>query len=160
MKDHRRSFSFDPGWLFVLCGLALCGAGILLPAERDLSVQLRQLEQMRAEEAALCARQDAYHEFLGQLEAQDPALLRRLAASQLNLIPAGGEVLLVSARRDAGVADWIDAAVSAPAPPLPPPSETALGRLTTGPARLWVLGGAVLSVFVGLLLEVGCRRAA
>jgi hypothetical protein len=143
----------DAGWLYVLAGLALCAAGILVPARRDLEDLRHQRDRLADERAIGDERVEAYETFLRMLEDDDPALIRRLAAAQLNLVPADETPVLMAASRTATVTKWIDQEVRDRQPAPTPPAETLLGRLVGGPGRLWVLGAGVVVVFVGLLLD-------
>lgn len=146
-------FHFDPGWLFILSGLALCAAGILLPAQADVEALQRQLEQLRDEESRALARLKAHADFLDQVDQADPALIKRLAAAQLNLVPEGDRPVLRATSNTAPVTNWVDSTVSFDIrPPKPQPVST-LSRWATGPQRLWMFGGGILAVFIGVLLS-------
>ena len=145
----------DPGWPFLLAGLAVCCASILVPAHEDLATLREQTGRLHAQEGASLARLNAQVEFIEQLEANDPALVRRLAASQLNLVPADQTPVLLASSRTAGVSEWIDATLPAPEHGPKERSRTLLSRLTNGTHRLWIMAAGVMAVFVGLLFEAG-----
>lgn len=141
----------DPGWLFVTAGLSLCAAGLLVPARRDVT----ELDEQRAElvrrHQNAAAQVQAHESFLDQLRREEPAVIRRLAAAQLNLVPAGATPVLVASSRQAPVSQWIaDTVRLESARPAAPP-DTWLTRLTDERHRLWVLAGGFLAVFFGLL---------
>jgi hypothetical protein len=148
-------FRIDPGWLFTLAGLAVMVSAALLPAELDLHGLRQQRASIEAREAWNRQRLQAYDRFLSDLDRADPSLLRRLAASQLNLMPKGERPLLMATSIEHTVSDWIDATVPpfefkpAPAP------DTLLARLAEGPRRLWLMAGGAMSVFLGLVLGFG-----
>jgi hypothetical protein len=141
------------GWLYVVAGLGLCAAGILVPARRDLDDLRRQRDRLAEQKAIAEQRVEAYGQFLRLLESDDPTLIRRLAAAQLNLVPDGDTPVLMAASRTATVTDWIDGNVRTEAPAPAPTPDTMLSRLVDGPRRLWVLAGGVVILFVGLLLD-------
>lgn len=145
----------DPGWLFLLAGLTICAAGILAPAQLKLQTTRRQLARLADQVLISTARLDAQREFLRNLHDRDPVLIRRLAASQLNLMPAGELPLLVASTQTVRVTDWIEATLPrrSAAPPRRP--ETLLVRLSTGAGRFWFLATGVLCVLAGLLLGAG-----
>ena len=153
MGAHGLSSRLDPGWLFVAAGLTLCVAGVLIPAQRslhDLGGQLARIEHLHA------IGQDgieAHQQFLDRLRHRDPSVIRRLAAAQLNLMPAGDTPLLVANSSQATVTDWIDRSVTPGTVTAAAPAGTWLTRLTEGTRRLWMLGFGVLVVFVGLLVD-------
>ncbi|MHC4220751.1 MAG: hypothetical protein ACYSU7_20135, partial [Planctomycetota bacterium] len=146
-------FRLDTGWRYVVAGLALCGAGLLVPTRRDLDDLRRQRDRLVDEKAVAEERLDAYQTFLGLLDEDDPALLRRLAAAQLNLVPADDTPVLMAASRTATVTEWIDENVRAAGTAAAPARETLLTRLVSGQRQLWVLAGGVVVVFMGLLLD-------
>ena len=82
-----------------------------------------------------------------------PRLVRRLAAAQLNLIPQGDTPVLLVAAANSPVTDWIDATVTTDIRPEKLKAASMLSRLANGPHRLWLFGGGIMSVFVGLLLS-------
>lgn len=146
-------FRFDPGWLFVIAGLAICAAGILLPAQGDLQALQRQVTQLQSEEAHAYARLRAHSNFTDQVDRADPALIRRLAAAQLNLVRAGDTPILLAASETSPVTDWIDATVNRDIRPPKPAATSTLSQLANGPYRLWLFAGGIMSVFVGLMLS-------
>lgn len=151
MRTTQPLFRFDPGWLFITAGLVLCVAGVLLPAQRDLFELNQQLEDLRRQEQHLNERLHAHAKFLSAFESEQPVLTKRLAAVQLNLAPAGDTPVLLASSRTGAVVDWIEA--KAPPPPLTSRAwpDSMLSRLAAGPYRLWLIGGSVLCVFMGLL---------
>ncbi|MDY7110226.1 MAG: hypothetical protein SYC29_16475 [Planctomycetota bacterium] len=152
----------DPGWLFVIAGLAMCAAAILVPAQSDLARLRRQLAELRDEETMLAERLRAHAAFLDDLHEADPALVKRLAAAQLNLVPHGERPVLMVRSTSASVGDWIESTVRAGRIERPERPASVLSRLTDARRRLWVLGGSIFCVFVGLLPgpTAGRRRQA
>lgn len=155
MRSRGPMLRLDPGWLFVLAGLAACAAGILVPAQQDLWALRGQLAQLGDHETISDAQLSAHAEFLRQLHHGDPTLIRRLAAAQLNLMPQGETALLLASSRTEKVTDWIDATVQPQTQQPAPRSDSLLTRITNGPYRLWIFANGVLCVFVGLLLDSG-----
>src|SRR5436190_10794224 len=153
-------FRLDPGWLFVLAGLAVCAAGVLLPAQADLHSLRLQLDELRNEEARWYARLKAHSDFVDQVDRGEPELVRRLAATQLNMIPAGETPVLLSTTNTAPVTHWIDQTVKVEASPVKPLPISALSRLANGPDRLWLFAGGIMCVFIGLLMGPGLVRQA
>ncbi len=147
------SLRVDPGWLFITAGLTLCVAGVLIPAQRslhNLRGQLTRIEHLHTQ------GQDgieAHEQFLDRLRHRDPSVIRRLAAAQLNLMPAGDTPVLVANSRQATVMEWIGRSVEPATVTAAPPASSWLTRLTGDTRRLWVIGFGVLLVFVGLLVD-------
>ncbi len=145
----------DPGWLYVAAGLALCAAAVLVPAQRKLEA-MRDQERRLADQAALGrARLEAHADFLRQLQEKDPRLIRRLAAAQLNLVPAGETPVLVASSRADPVTKWIEDGLPRPgaAASGSPPRRTLLARLTGGRGRLWLIAAGMVAIFTGLLVD-------
>ena len=126
----------------------------MIPAQRnlhDLGGQLTRIEHLHA-----VGRDgiEAHKKFLDRLRQRDPSVFRRLAAAQLNLMPAGDTPLLVANSRQATVTDWIGRSVAPGTTPAVLPARTWLTRLTDGTRRLWLLGFGVLIVFGAPLMPV------
>ena len=147
-------FRVDPGWLFVIAGLAFIVAGVLIPAQRELHDLEQKLAVHRAFEKRTAKQIEAYESFLEQINAATPdeALVRRLAASQLNRMPKDAVPLLESPTLNDTVPEWIEASVDVKIPTPVPNPDTILSRLATGPKRIWVLAMGAFLVFVGLML--------
>ncbi len=148
----------DPGWLFLLAGLALCGSLVIVPAQSELNGLRRQLHGLRQDETVARTRVEAYGQFLDDVNRQDPLLIRRLAAAQLNVIPEGETPVLRATPQSAAVTDWIDATVPRARRPQPVGRTSVLERLANGRPRLWLLGAGALAVFVGVILDPSLRR--
>lgn len=154
----RPLFYLDAGWLFVLAGIAVCAAGVLLPAQSDLEALQRQLHQLQSEENRAYARLKAHADFMDQVDRADPSLVRRLAAAQLNMLPEGDTAVLLASSTSSPVTSWIENTIDLDIrPPKPKPVST-LGRWANGPNRLWFFGGGIMAVFVGLILSPAPMR--
>lgn len=151
LRVRKPLFVFDPGWLFVAAGVALVAAAVLVPPQVRLHGFQQRRDRMHTAEATAVERLKAYATFLEALEEEDPQLVRRLVAAQLNLVPVGYEPVLLARSASAPVTEWIESTV-APAPRVVEPfPQTLLTRLTTGPRRHWLLAFACGCLFVGLI---------
>jgi hypothetical protein len=149
----RPLFFLDAGWLFIMAGIAVCAAGVLLPAQSDLEALRRQLHQLQSEETRAYARLKAHADFMDQVDRADPSLVRRLAAAQLNMLPEGDTPVLLAGSTSSPVTSWIENTIELDIrAPKPKPVST-LGRWANGPNRLWFFGGGIMAVFVGLILS-------
>ena len=146
-------FRIDPGWPFVVAGLLLLVAGVLIPAQRDLQELRNTLEIHRALEDQSIRQLAAYDRFLNDLDHGDEQLVGRLAESQLNLMPKDERSMLLVPTLNATVTQWIEDSEPAILPNPPAYPDTLLSRLATGPRRLWVLACGAFLVFVGLMLS-------
>lgn len=141
---------FDPGWLYLLSGLALLASTVLVPAHDDLAraeVQ-RAAVQARLDHAQL--RLQRYADFIAAVDEEHPIVVRRLVATQLNLTDPDRHTVMVAMRSDgADVARWIEPEpVANERNPLP---ETRLRRWATHPnLRPWLLGGAGFLILIGV----------
>jgi hypothetical protein len=159
-RPRRAHPALDHGWLFLAAGLAACAVGVLVPAQSDLRTIRAQVDLMAWQIDVAHARADARREFHRGIEQRDPAVVRRLAAAQLGLIPADDTPLLISTDRGGPVGQWIDGALRPPPAPPGPPPQSALERLTTGRHRLLFLAAGVVAIFIGLLIDPVEARSA
>jgi len=165
MRTARRTLplvTIDPGWPFLLAGLALCAAAALLPNERELDEMRRRLEVVRLDEDAYRRRIVAYGALLDGVMDPTDLLVAELAAAQLNLIPEDHEPVMRPLRPSLPVADWALDGLPVPGTSeLPPPAPPSLlEALVLGGSRLWVIGAGAMSVFLGLVLAATPAGAA
>ncbi|MCB9845923.1 MAG: hypothetical protein H6811_08070 [Phycisphaeraceae bacterium] len=146
---------FDPGWLFVLAGMALVGTCVILPSQARLEEARWQRDRARALESHVQERIRRTQRTIDAIENGNEATIRSLAASQLNLIPVG-----TRAWRDPEVpaSPMADLEPEPPQYPPPPRLDTRLARWTDDPhTRLWLIGGGMLSILVGVLWGIAPR---
>jgi hypothetical protein len=140
----------SPGWPFLIAGLAVVAAVMLVPAWRDVQDVRLERDRLQAVVDYEGRRVEATRSMLAALHTGDPDLQRRLIAWQLNLLPAG-DVAIAREVHAGGVLGWIDDTVEpVTAPPLAP-AVSRLESIVSGPARLWMMAAGVLLVFVGLV---------
>lgn len=144
----------DPGWLFLLSGLILIAATVLIPAQRERDQARLYLQRASAAAEHRQARLARYHQFAQAARNADPTLVSSLAAMQLNLAPDGTELLLSSGEIPSRSAS-VFASLEPPPLVLPQAQNRPVSRLerwTTSPtARLWLLGAAAMLILLGLL---------
>lgn len=143
----------DPGWLFLLAGIAVLAATILIPATDDLAQARWERERALAQEQRRRDRIANYTRYLDALERADRQLVLSLASSELNLIPKDRDPLPGMPR---GQADSATIFASLEPPPLRwadrPVPDSLLYRWTTDDRRrLWLIAGGALSCLMGLL---------
>ena len=152
-----------PSWLFLLGGLLLAAAVLLLPTYLGLRELSWRHEVMQAQAAMLEAQRADYSAFLDAVEADDPTVLERLAYTQLRLKLRGREVVQPTGSDGMGgtlsvldEAGSVEAWLNRPAPELGrdiaplPPADGRLVRLATGPLRYPALLAAALCILAGL----------
>lgn len=161
MTKRQALFRFDAGLLFVAAGLALCAAVVLMPAQRDLFMLQQQRDELHRQDEQMHTRLRVTEEVLLELDRGNPDLHRRLVSSQLNLAPASDTPIMLVTSQQPDVNEWISARVrNAPAAISSQAAwpDSMLDRLVNGPYRLWILGGSVLCVFIGLMHGTGTIR--
>jgi len=155
----------DSGWLFLLAGLALCAAGILLPAQQHVSKLRHQLHGLNHQHRLAMQHLELHARVLNELSNDDPALIKRLAAAHFNVVPAGERPVLRNAHAAPTLVAWIEHVAQSRQRMVQParttaPADTTLARLVTGPYRLWVLAGGAMCIFIGLILTPMLSRRA
>jgi hypothetical protein len=143
----------DPGWLFLLAGLAVLAATVLIPAYDDLAQARWQRDRALAIEQHRVQRLERYGAYLDALDRRDESVVLSLAAEQLNKVPVGRQPLLPPAdpgTRSASVFPMLE-----PEPlrlPTVQAQDSTLARLATGDrTRLWLIAGGALCVLLGVL---------
>ncbi|MEI7658253.1 MAG: hypothetical protein WCK33_09340 [Phycisphaerae bacterium] len=149
---HSRPL-FDPGWLFLLSGLALLGAVVIIPAVEDVAAARFKRDQVLAIEQHRDTRMARYEEFINAVDSREPALLVSLAQTQLNQIPADRSTLPLAGNQGQTGASVFP---SLEPEPLKLPERTKvvsrLEHLTTDPTtRPFVIIGGAFLILVGLL---------
>lgn len=152
-------FRVDPGWLFLISGLALLVSVMVLPAVDDLDNAAWERDKARSRVAWQSERIERYSRFLESVEGGDETTIRNLAATQLNMVPRGSEPLIgyrVGTRGEAGVLDMLEPSYSAPV--RVERERSALQWLATDSrVRLVTLGVGSMCVAVGLVMGVPGR---
>ncbi len=150
----------DAGWLYVMAGLAVCGAALLVPAQQDLAAVEAQQLQMAAHESLSTRRMVAYDRVLQGLLDKDPDLMGRVATSQLNLLPEGDVPVLLDTSSDETVVDqWVrDATRQEIVAPMVE-RQTLLSRLSSGPYRSLLIASGVFCLFMGIMVTGDRERS-
>ncbi len=143
----------DPGWLFVIAGVTVLAATVLIPAIDDLEEARWQRDRALAIERHRVERIERHAAYLEAVQRADPAVVIALAAEQLNRVPAGWRPLVPVAQpahRSASVFPALEP------PPLHfPPRvkvDSRLARWATGEtSRLALLVGGAMCILIGVL---------
>lgn len=150
---------FDPGWLFLLAGIGILAATVLIPAADELSQVRLQRDRALTLEKHRAQRIVRYSNYLGALEREEPSLVMALAQSQLNQIPQGRSLIIEQPQPLVGAAGFGASAsvfgdLEPPSPKLPEAIriDSLLQRWAGSDlARPWMLAGGVLCLLLGLL---------
>jgi len=145
----------DAGWLFLVAGLTLIAAVVLLPAHQDVRNARNQRDAVLGLEEHRIDRLERHSRYLAALEQHDPTLIKALAAEQLNLVPVGHRYLLAesSGRSDVSVFRALEPPVATElALYAHPEPDSMLAELAMDDrARLWLIAGAGFCILIGLL---------
>ncbi|MCH2137424.1 MAG: hypothetical protein MK074_00005 [Phycisphaerales bacterium] len=148
--SHRGGGLLDPGWCFVLAGLALVAAAVLIPAWRDVVTLEHTVATLESRIERAQARQRTGREVLEALRAEDPVTWQRLVAWQWNLVPLGDEAI-IRERHDGGLAGWVDARTGEAAE-VPAAVPTSMAEQFVAPRlRPWAVGVGGLCLLIGIV---------
>lgn len=152
-------FRIDPGWLFLLAGIALLAATVLIPAIDDLRQAEWHRDRARAVEAYRKHRLANYAQYLDAVRAEDRTLVVSLAATQVNLAPADRRPMLDASQVGLPTIDvFTPLEPTLDHPPQPSTPRSILQRWATDRhIRPWLLGGGGLLILISLLPSA--RRA-
>jgi hypothetical protein len=150
----------DPGWLFIIAGLGLIAATVIIPAQDDLDEARWMRDRALTFEQERLDRLARHQEYLDALESAEPRLVTSLVASQLNQVPA--DRFPIPGLTDVSLADASVFPSLEPGTVTPPArvrTDSLLERLTTSDGtRVWMLAGGGLLVLIGLLPAAARRR--
>ncbi|MBL9032922.1 MAG: hypothetical protein JNM80_14595 [Phycisphaerae bacterium] len=142
----------DPGWLYLLAGLALLGATVLIPALEELAQVRHERDRALALERHRLARLERYEGYAEAVRREDPSLVIALAAAQLNQIPDNRTLVIEPLDQARGAT--VFAGLEPPPLVLPdrPRVDSILQRWTTSDsARPWLIAAGAVCLLVGLL---------
>ncbi|MEM7682262.1 MAG: hypothetical protein AAF288_09940 [Planctomycetota bacterium] len=158
-----------PGWLLLVGGVAVAAIATLAPQVRANGQAARDVQSLRAEAEHLADRRVQHEHLVQAIQAQDPAVMRRLMLDELRVVPAEMDPVrpLVPSLTgfdpgfepdpDAGPRAWIE-----PAPPEALPEyvapDTRMHRLTTGDSRWGLLVAAGLCMAGGFAFAPSRRE--
>jgi len=138
----------DPGWLYLLAGIALIASAVLIPSADDLDTAVWRRDRALAVEATQRETRDRYLASLDATRRGDERLLAGLALRELNLTREDARFI-----SHAPTEGYL--ASLAPEPTTLPqrtPVDSTLSRLAQGEtSRLWLLGGGAFALLIGLL---------
>ena len=140
----------DPGWCFVLAGLGLVAAALLVPAWRDVQDLSTRVSRLESRIDHLRAKQHQGKVLLEALHADNPLVQQRLIAWQWNLVPLGDQPI-IRERHDAGLSGWVEARTPAPAIEYTAAAPSHLEHLLDDAIRPWLLAGGGLCLLVGIV---------
>jgi hypothetical protein len=155
----RPLFSLDAGWLFLIAGIAVIAATVLIPAAADLDEAYWQRNKALAIERHRLDRLERYGQYLSAVQRGDEDVTLSLMATQLNRSPVSRVPLtpvIEPGRTNASPFPSLEP------DPLQLPDRLPLQkhpsmllRLTTNDhQRLWLMAAGVVCMLIGLLPPV------
>lgn len=161
-EDRKPLIPLDAGWLFLLPGLVVLSATILIPALDDVQDAVFKRDRVLAIERHRLQRLQNYIDYLDAIDHGDESVELSLVASQLNMVPE--DALPLSPPTEPG---RVNASVFPELEPAPlilrdaPPREnrSLLTRLAIGEkSRLWMIVVGAICILIGLLCGSGSTR--
>lgn len=142
--------ALDPGWLYLIAGLALIGATVLVGAADNLQDVQWQRNRALALEAHRLERLRRYDAYLDALDRHDPDLVLALTASELNELPVDRAPLQLPTSVHPTVFSTLEP------PPIQLPvrvvNRSMLHRLATSQRwRPWMLAAGAVCLLIALL---------
>jgi hypothetical protein len=146
----------DPGWLYLLAGIVLLAATVLIPAADELGVVRNQRDRALAVEQHRVERLANYEQYLVALDGEEPSLVRALAACQLNQIPVNRTLILETPELMPGATATASIFAALEPAPLRLPDrrtpDSILFRWTTSDtSRTWLIAAGAFCLLMGLL---------
>jgi len=138
------------GWLYILCGLVLTVAAIILPAHQELQ-ELKSKQEVIADDLEYLEYQvTIYETFLQDVVNREPDFIQRLTEMQFNRAPQGEQVVFdPSAPRTP--LEWVaQRAIKSRTIQSDVQQASLLSKFTEDEGRLWVLAVGIIILFVGL----------
>ena len=156
----------DPGWLFVIAGVVLLLATVLIPAAEQVRRANWQRDRALIVERHRQERLTRYREFVSALERGERSLVLALAASQLNQVPS--DRVPIGVGKKSGYTD-INAGSASIFPNLEPDPidlpefrhiDSTLSRMVTyDKTRPWIIVVGAVLMFVGVLPASRSKQA-
>jgi hypothetical protein len=141
--------------------ILLVSAGVF-PSEERLQTEQASVETLKAQRVHALRVVEAYEVFLQGIDDRLDSVVKRLAAAQLGIMPREDQPLAMLTGLQEPPTRWIERSVMHETfiDGLPPPVEPALNdsllaTILAGEGRVWLFGGAILAIFIGLLLDRG-----
>ena len=146
------SSKFIVAWAFLLSGLILTIAAILVPAMDELEALKTKHATITQSRDQMLVQKDAYENFLGQIKADDPVIQNRINDMQFNISPQGVPVVIDTAASSTPL-QWIERKVSQTQNlQISQKNESCLSILSHGTRRLWLAGFGITILFLGIVL--------
>ncbi|MCA3006424.1 MAG: hypothetical protein LW650_12770 [Planctomycetaceae bacterium] len=144
----------DPGWLFLIPGVALIAFTVIIPAQHDLEEARYFKSRVQAVQDHRDERIGNYQRYLEALERGDENLIRSLAATQLNQVDQRFAPLLQpedTTRVSASVFTQLEPKPLV-LPERPVKQMSTLERWATqDDTRVWLLAAGAMCILLGLL---------
>ena len=155
MRRTRALFKIDSGWLFLVAGLAMLAAIVLVPEQEELELQAVRFQRLQWEERVTNETMGHFALTLNLLQQDNPQLRERLVEARLHRVRTGRNVHLVADSVNQPISTWVEQLGQAPPPRPLQANPTLLSSMVGSGLRLWILGGATFEH----LYRPGARRS-
>lgn len=160
MRPRRVHNPADLGWLYLIPGIILVAAAVLIAAEDDLHEARFRRDEALAIERRHAERVNRYEAYARAVQRRDATVVRALVVGQLNATPTD---LVEEHIPGLPVFDPAEIFASLEPPAAEPAhrvrTNSVLARWATDDSsRIWMLASGALCTFVGLLPPATRRR--
>lgn len=148
MKMSQR---IDITCIYLVCGIILCAAAIILPAHQDLLELESKRDSIRYDRNDLHNQIDVYQSFLDELDEGSMTLQQRIVEMQFNTPPNGTPVVIDRSASQTPL-DWVaKRSMTIRALDATPQQSSLLSSIVQGRGRLWLIACGAFMIFVGLV---------
>tara|TARA_B100000959_G_C14737081_1_gene523399 strand:- start:213 stop:752 length:540 start_codon:yes stop_codon:yes gene_type:complete len=142
---------FDFSWVYLICGLALSVAAIVIPAHQELGNLHAKLAELAEDYADVQHRVPIYDAFLRDVNTNNPDVYQRIVDLQFNR-PGSGEIVVIDNAAVQTPLEWLsDKARRRRIVPLEKKQASVLSSITNGRGRLVLLGVGAFTMFIGFV---------
>ena len=142
---------FDYGWLYLMCGLLLSVAAIILPAHKELEILEHKRDSIQLDVDNLLSQVLVYKSFLNEANDKESQLRHRLFNMQFNINGDGSTVVVDSSSSQTPL-DWVaQRARTDRVIDIDVQDASLLSVFTEGRSRLFMFGVGAFTIFIGLI---------
>ena len=137
--------------IYLVCGIILTAAAIILPAHQVLLELESKRDFIIFDRNDLHYQIEVYQSFLDELDEGNNALQQRIAEMQFNLPPSGTPVVIDRSASQTPL-DWVaKRSRRTRALDATPQQSSLLSSIVQGRGRLWLIACGAFLIFVGLI---------
>ena len=137
--------------IYLVCGIILTAAAIILPAHQDLLELETKRDSIIYDRNDLHYQIDVYQSFLDELDEGSITLQQRILEMQFNAPPSGIPVVIDRSASQTPL-DWVaKRSRRTRALDATPQQSSLLSSIVQGSGRLWLIACGAFLIFVGLV---------